>query len=798
MTALTAIAARSGSAIRYRVHADLRGRRIPAGSVALVVALSTLLIGLALVTFASVQAPFDRLFTQLNGAHLWVYLNAANPQTQAQIDAVIHTPNVVASTDPYEDIRGAVLLNSNKIRTEFTSFPVQQPAIGKLLITQGQTLASSDPDGVVVNQPFADANQLQVGDTLTLITPQGLAPVHIRGLSVDVNHDSSNETNSGLVYLVRPTVDRLFSTPETLIMLKIGLRLADPSATGSTIRAIAGALQIPQDQVAYEDWQSLQTDFGRTSLVTAVLLLAFGMVGLVAAGVMIITLVTGQVLAQQRDLGILKAIGFTPWQLVRALVLEYLLLGLLGALIGLGLAAAIAPPLLNTSGAALGVPISPKYDLGTGVLLLAGVLLLVAACAALPAWRAGRTRVVEVIRPGGVVPGQSRARLASWLLQGGVPLVVALGVRGMTARPLRALLVWLTLLIGVMTSFFALTLAPTVAAYTSNPALTGYYADLYVWHGLYEAQAMQRLLSSQPDVAYYYTTFQTPVKLAETSRPARVNLFCLNGDTRRIAAALESGRWYQEGADEAVLTASTLHDLGLQIGDRLPLTIELGGGKQVQITYTVVGGLPEALGDYVYVPLSSLTRHATIAADQLLDGTSYEVTVRSGVSPQTFGQRLLRQTADRVDVTVYHLGTPPGLDQALQVMVILSIVLMVMAGVSVLNAMLLSVRERFRELATFKAIGLTPGQLIRTVTDGAVALGLLALAVGIPLGWWLSSILVTALSNSFGGPTRLQIAVNWLGVVLLIPTTLLVAALGAYLPARRAARVPAGELLRDE
>jgi putative ABC transport system permease protein len=124
--------------------------------------------------------------------------------------------------------------------------------------------------------------------------------------------------------------------------------------------------------------------------------------------------------------------------------------------------------------------------------------------------------------------------------------------------------------------------------------------------------------------------------------------------------------------------------------------------------------------------------------------------------------------------------------------------LMVIAGVSVLNAMLLSVRERFRELATFKAIGLTPGQLIRSVTDGAVALGLLALAVGIPLGWWLSSILVTALSNSFGGPSRLQIAVNWLGVVLLIPTTLLVAALGAYLPARRAARVPAGELLRDE
>jgi putative ABC transport system permease protein len=247
-----------------------------------------------------------------------------------------------------------------------------------------------------------------------------------------------------------------------------------------------------------------------------------------------------------------------------------------------------------------------------------------------------------------------------------------------------------------------------------------------------------------------------------------------------------------------VLASSTLHDLGLEMGDQLPLTIDLGSGQQARITYTVVGGLPEAIRDRVYVPLSSLTAHAQIPTDQALDRTGYEVTVRPGVAPQAFGQSLLRQTADRVDLAVYQLVMPPGLDQALQVMFILSIALMLIAGVSVLNAMLLSVRERLRELATFKALGLTPGQVIRSVTDGAVALGGLALMVGIPLGWWLSGLLMTALSRSFGGPTQLQLAVNWPGVALLVPATLLVAALGAYLPARRAARAPAGELLREE
>src|SRR5579872_6677053 len=94
--------ARSGSAIWYRVRADLRGRRLPASSVLLVVALATILIGLALTVFGSVQAPFDRLFTQLNGAHLWVYYHSA--PTQGQLEAVIHAPNVAAHTEVEESI----------------------------------------------------------------------------------------------------------------------------------------------------------------------------------------------------------------------------------------------------------------------------------------------------------------------------------------------------------------------------------------------------------------------------------------------------------------------------------------------------------------------------------------------------------------------------------------------------------------------------------------------------------------------------------------------------------------------
>src|SRR5215470_6113117 len=112
------------------------------------------------------------------------------------------------------------------------------------------------------------------------------------------------------------------------------------------------------------------------------------------------------------------------------------------------------------------------------------------------------------------------------------------------------MLVWLTLLLGVMASVFGFILAPTISAYSSNPALNGNYSDLYVQHGLYDAQAMPQLLSAQPDVAYYYRSYQTSAQLPASSNLSTVSVLYAAGDTRRIEASLDSGRWYHEGVDE--------------------------------------------------------------------------------------------------------------------------------------------------------------------------------------------------------------------------------------------------------
>jgi putative ABC transport system permease protein len=187
-----------------------------------------------------------------------------------------------------------------------------------------------------------------------------------------------------------------------------------------------------------------------------------------------------------------------------------------------------------------------------------------------------------------------------------------------------------------------------------------------------------------------------------------------------------------------------------------------------------------------------------VRISDLLPYIGYEVTLRPGVSANAFAEKMQKLTADRIGVSVYNLNPPAQVTEAIGIMMILGIILMVIAGIGILNAMLLSTRERYRELGTLKAIGLTPGQMLRSVLDGAIALGAMAIVVGIPLGLIATAAGLQVIVDSLGGLAHFTMGVNWLGLGLLVPATLLVAALGAYLPARWAARIPVSEVLRYE
>jgi putative ABC transport system permease protein len=77
---------------------------------------------------------------------------------------------------------------------------------------------------------------------------------------------------------------------------------------------------------------------------------------------------------------------------------------------------------------------------------------------------------------------------------------------------------------------------------------------------------------------------------------------------------------------------------------------------------------------------------------------------------------------------------------------LLTIMIAVLAGLGVLNTVLMLTRERVRDLGVFKAVGMTPWQAITMVTCWAIAPAIAAAAIALPVGMALHSTVIQAIA----------------------------------------------------
>ena len=115
--------------------------------------------------------------------------------------------------------------------------------------------------------------------------------------------------------------------------------------------------------------------------------------------------------ARERELAVRAALGGSPWRLVRQMFAESLLLGLGGAVLGLALAelgikllVALAPANLPRLGTVSLDPFVLAFTVGCA---LASALLF----GVVPAWRAARPDLADVLRASGRTPGLGAGRL---------------------------------------------------------------------------------------------------------------------------------------------------------------------------------------------------------------------------------------------------------------------------------------------------------------------------------------------------------------------------------------------------
>jgi putative ABC transport system permease protein len=129
-----------------------------------------------------------------------------------------------------------------------------------------------------------------------------------------------------------------------------------------------------------------------------------------------------------------------------------------------------------------------------------------------------------------------------------------------------------------------------------------------------------------------------------------------------------------------------------------------------------------------------------------------------------------------------------------------TLMLVAVAGLGVLNSVVLDTRERVHDLGVCKAIGMSPRQTVIMVLASVIGIGSVGGIIGVPIGVALHDYVLPLMGDAAG--TRLtpdmQAVYQGLELLMLGIGGVVIAVLGALVPAGWAARARTGTALRTE
>jgi putative ABC transport system permease protein len=130
----------------------------------------------------------------------------------------------------------------------------------------------------------------------------------------------------------------------------------------------------------------------------------------------------------------------------------------------------------------------------------------------------------------------------------------------------------------------------------------------------------------------------------------------------------------------------------------------------------------------------------------------------------------------------------------------LTLLIIVVAGLGVLNTVALQIRERAHDIGIFKALGMTPRQTLTMVVCSVGITGLVAGIVAVPLGILLHHKVIPAMAHAAnsGLPTSVFTVYSAPEVVILALAGVVIAIAGAMVPASWAANSRTATALRTE
>ncbi|HZU13942.1 MAG TPA: FtsX-like permease family protein [Chloroflexota bacterium] len=575
-------------------------------------------------------------------------------------------------------------------------------------------------------------------------------------------------------------------------------------------------------------------------------LLVFGGIAVFVGAFIIFNTFSITIAQRVREIGLLRTLGATRAQILRSVLLEAFLIGLvsslLGLLAGIGLAQLIHA-VFKAFGADLpsaGLVLEVRTVI---VAILVGVLVTMAA-GFVPALRATRVPPIAALREGAQLPRSRFARFTPWIagivgalgvlvliagvfasissvgtrlsIIGAGAVLLFLGVAMVTpklVRPLAAALGWpierMTRITGMLARDNA-SRNPTRTAVTAAALMIGLALVSFVTIFAAELRASADAAVNREIAGIYsiYNDQGQPIPRAVAPAVARIPgvgaVSALDGDAARVNGSVSNiygiqpstilaiyrFQWKQ-GSDAAVTGMGPLDAL---VSDTFASGHKVGVGSSLRVTTATDRHLTvHVVGIYKSSQfLTDVTlRYDTVRSDWS-QGQDEIVSAnpRPGANQKAVQRRITALLKSEFPIAAVHSqqqikqNAEKSVNQLLTLIYVLLAMSVLVSLFGIINTLVLSIYERTREIGMLRAIGTTRGQVRWIVRWESVITAVIGAILGLAVGILLAAVVTQGLSSQ-GIVFTLPIGSLLIWVVF----AMLFGIVAAAWPARRAARL---------
>jgi ABC-type lipoprotein release transport system permease subunit len=437
--------------------AGIRSRLLASALTIAISAAAVATIVIALEVRSSGVDPWQRTFAEAHGAHVLAFV-----PSRAEAVAIGRLPGVNERGAPVPLVQAAVIRRGRTDRIDVAGLS-RRTSVNKPLLTDGSQLREG---GIVLERSFARALGIVVGARLNVASRSSSIELPVLGTAVVPSQPRYPRHNPGLGWVTPATLERIEPDHARWRWFE-AVRLTDPSAASDFADRVAARLPA-RAALYFETWQAQRDNALGDAQGTQVIVTMFTTLLLIVAFIVVGILVGARASEQHRQIGLLKAVGFTPRQVGIVFALESAALGLVAAGLGFALGAILAPRLAAPSAETL---------IGSPTIAANPWHMVVAACLVLPVLVAGalastrrstRFTVLEALRAGDASPPDSRVAQAVALC--GLPLTIGLGLNDVLARGRRALLLTAAIVVTGAVVVTALSLDATLDAQRAHEA----------------------------------------------------------------------------------------------------------------------------------------------------------------------------------------------------------------------------------------------------------------------------------------------------------------------------------------